>query len=131
MTSLSKSNQINLIYSQLKKISKDWRCDPLKLNQPKLQISNSMNDAIERMYRSEYSRIDETVLMDEVKRLNGFIRFHNSLKNLSDDEICKRYPLPDSIRNPKSFPNHYKDLNEGVERAIRGERLPWYKSWFR
>lgn len=156
MTTRPAAQQLQKIQAQLKQIQASWPLDPLRLNQPDLQISNAISNAIHRVTSNQY----QTPLHDVDKRtIEGAARMLASLENLSNGSIAKKvllshiyhclsylsshffshltpflpsqFPLPQSLRNPASFPRHYEELNEGVERAIRGESLPWYRRWIR
>lgn len=126
---MSQSNQLKQLYSQLKTISNQWPTDPLRINQSNLQFNQSLQKLTDRLFSnpSVYSNQNLTI-EDQVK---GITKLTNSLKSIQDGEIRKKFPLPESLKSSDSFPNHYKELKEGIDRAIRGETLPWYKRWFR
>ncbi|KIY48511.1 hypothetical protein FISHEDRAFT_73484 [Fistulina hepatica ATCC 64428] len=53
-------------------------------------------------------------------------------RTLKNDVISKRYPFPESLRRPASFPHHYDKLADGLEKARSGveDSTPWWKSFF-
>ncbi|MBW0475599.1 hypothetical protein O181_015314 [Austropuccinia psidii MF-1] len=138
--SSSPTNSLRSIYYQLKQVVKTWPVDPLRAHQPELQISNSISSAVDRIYLSLSNRnvqdqnqsylksSEESCPKEKVEIFNKFL--HN-LEILSSNKLAQKYPFPESMKKPASFPNHYQELNEGVGRAIRGESLPWYKRWIR
>ncbi|OAV92857.1 hypothetical protein PTTG_02052 [Puccinia triticina 1-1 BBBD Race 1] len=128
------SQKLSKIQTQLKQIQRSWPVDPLRLNQPDLQFSASISKAIDRIFSNTYkSDLNRSISPQELEErtLKGAERMWSSLENLSNGSISKQYPFPQSMRNPASFPGHYEELNEGVQRAIRGESLPWYRRWIR
>ncbi|EFP87861.2 hypothetical protein PGT21_013264 [Puccinia graminis f. sp. tritici] len=130
---MASSQRLMKIQSELKQIQRTWPLDPLRINQPELQISSSISKAIERVFSNNYKN-DQSVSSQELleqKTLEGAEKMLSSLENLSNGSIARQYPFPKSMRNPASFPGHYEELNEGVQRAIRGESLPWYRRWIR
>ncbi|KAG0143184.1 hypothetical protein CROQUDRAFT_661589 [Cronartium quercuum f. sp. fusiforme G11] len=125
----SSSNQLRKLHSQLVKLSKSWPIDPLRAHQPELQLSRSIAQAADRLCASPSLYTDGQTT--EMAQIEGASRVISSLQRLKDNEIAAKFPLSDKMRNPASFPNHYDELKAGVERAVRGETLPWYKRWFR
>ncbi|PLW06456.1 hypothetical protein PCANC_06743 [Puccinia coronata f. sp. avenae] len=137
-TPRSAAQKLVQIQAQLKQVQAAWPLDPLRRNQPELQISSAISKAIDRVFSNSYKHdrrplVATTTTPEERDKatLQGAQRMLASLQNLSDGSISRKYPFPESMRHPASFPRHYEELNEGVERATRGESLPWYRRWIR
>ena len=118
------THKLSKIQSQLKHVQSSWPLDPLRINQPDLEFSSAISKAIDRVFTPGYASTQSG-------QVEGCQRMLSSLENLSDGSIARKFPFPQSMRNPDSFPRHYEELNEGVQRAIRGESLPWYRRWIR
>lgn len=132
------------IRDRLRRIQTGWPIEPLMgVDRRELQISSSIESAIDRVISNDYpatqpGEADEprqAVVAPDRRRRDPHVssaqRLLNSLAAISDGSLSRRYPFPEPLRRPDSFPTHYEDLDAGVRRAIRGESLPWYRRWIR
>ncbi|KAH9820047.1 hypothetical protein DFH28DRAFT_955273 [Melampsora americana] len=126
---MSQSNQLKQLFTQLKSISNQWPTDPLRKHQSNLQFNQSLSNLFIRLSSNPSIYSNQNLTIDD--QINGLHQLIHHLKLIQDGELEKKYPLPDSLKSSDSFPNHYSELKEGIQRAIRGESLPWYKRWFR
>ncbi|KAF8529387.1 hypothetical protein JB92DRAFT_2861831, partial [Gautieria morchelliformis] len=93
--------------SQLVKIAKSWKYDPLR---PTLQMETFL-----------------TSLAAHPKLTPNAVR---AAQALQDNVAQKKWPASPKLTHPASMPEYYDRLLEGVEKSAKGIGRPWWKIFF-
>ncbi|CAA7262611.1 unnamed protein product [Cyclocybe aegerita] len=69
-----------------------------------------------------------------LKSLAGYSRLTpetvEATRALRDNDMMKKYPLPEKLRHPVSSPQYYDRLLEGYEKSSQGISRPLWKVFF-
>jgi hypothetical protein len=115
--------------SQLAKIAKAWKYDPLRHTYQMETFLTSL--AAHPKLTPEAVRAAQALRDDVAQKKVCLLRSFDHFRFTSVVDIPPiQWPVSAKLTHPASMPEHYDRLLEGMEKSVKGIGRPWWKVFF-
>ncbi|KAL7008612.1 hypothetical protein EMMF5_001874 [Cystobasidiomycetes sp. EMM_F5] len=107
------------VKSQLLRVASQWPRDAIRPN-------HQFSEAITKIADSQPAWSQASTSAAATSAIRDGQELVRALDRLLSNKIARQYPLGDRTKTPPGSPKHYVNLMDGLKRAERGEKEPWY-----